>query len=67
MYNQQQPGMNQGRGGGMQPGAQQGYQQASSPAGRGIQEVPYRPKEAWGDRQNANTQPFNISTFYYIA
>ena len=64
MYNQQ-PGMNQGQHGGMQPGAQQGYQQGGGPPGRGIQEVPYRAKEAWGDRQNASTQPFNISTFYY--
>ena len=63
MYNQQ-PGMNQGWGGAMQPGTQQGSQQGGPP-GRGIQDVPYRPKEAWGDRQNTNTQPFNISTFYY--
>ena len=63
MYNQQ-PGMNQGQHGGMQPEAQQGYQQGGPP-GRGIQEVPYRAKEAWGDRQNASTQPFNISMFYY--
>ena len=63
MYNQQS-GMNQGQHGGMQSGAQQGYQQGD-PSGRGIQDVPYRPKEAWGDRQNASTQPFNISTFCY--
>ena len=63
MYNQQQPGMNQGQNRGMQyEPAQQGYQRGGPPD-RGVQDVPHKPREAWGDRQDFSTQPFNISTF----
>ena len=57
----QQPGMNQGQRGGMQYGAHEEYQQGGPP-GRGVQDVPHRPKEAWGDgRDTRNNQPWDIS------
>ena len=62
-YNQR-PEINRGQhGAGMQFGAQQGYQQGGPP-GRGVQDVPNRPKEVWVDKQKPISQPFNISMCY---
>ena len=57
--------MNQGQRGGIQYGACEEYQQGGPP-GRGVQDVPHRPKEAWGDRRDArNNQPWDISMCDY--
>ena len=61
----QQPGMNQGQHGGMQYRAGEEYPRGGA-ADRGVQDVPHRPKEAWGDGRNArNNQPWYISMCDY--
>ena len=60
-----QPGMNQGQRGGMQYGTREEYQQGGLPV-RAVQDVPHRPKEAWGDTQvTSNNQPWDISMCNY--
>ena len=62
----QQPGMNQGQRGGMQYGAREEYQQGGPP-GRGVQDVPHKPKEAWSEGRDArNNQPWDISMCDYL-
>ena len=61
----QQPRVNQGQHGGMQYGIHEEYQQGGLPV-RGAQDVPHRPKEAWGDTQDtSNNQPWDISMCNY--
>ena len=57
--------VNQGQHGGMQYGTHEEYQQGGLPV-RGAQDVPHRPKEAWGDTQDtSNNQPWDISMCNY--